>query len=462
MASRRCGRPWVGDRAGSAEAARRWASLVESEDDAAELEAYAAYSTREMLGDQVRVPSLEYPVTDLDGLRKALERDARVAPLDVVDQDDQEDMSTREEWYRLAGPPVPPEGVPEWACLLILVHATGDQPARLHVRSSTPESAADAQRHVEAIAGGSLGPGRSVEPATELSATVVYFENESLIRLGSPRAWESTFASRRQKFLQERWPKIPLGLLGGKTFEEAVGDGALRARALAAVLLLEDAISQGGWMPGTERLRSLLGLPPREPIDPAVTPLEAVPLARLHLVAVEKLSAPQLLAGFQRAWRFSAGMALARFGPLVAENPTLPWTPTRVEAAELALRLEPNYARVVAWCQRWRQEARGVRGACAKFDIQEARARLYRGEIHELRELLSHMASQHIDEAGVAEALEGFRITLDMLFQQASAAGQGAQPSILAPDGGQPGKLWTPDSARTPGPKPTLWTPGNP
>lgn len=457
-------RSWLADVTGSAEAARRCAALLASDDDAAELEAYAAYSTGEMLGDKIRVPRVQYPVTDAKALQKAIERDASITALEVTYRDKgEEDLNKCEHWYGLVGPPVPPTGVPDWACVLGLVEAKGDEPAYLKVIPFMPECLTDAQRRVEALAGGALGPSQPMDDGEERSATEAFLRNAAFLGMGAPPQWHAVLTQRCQTFVRERWPKIPLGLLGGKTFEEASADPGSRRRALAAILLLEDYVRSAGMAVDGDAVRMLLGLGPPEPINLDLTPLDTVPVARLHLVPVENLSGPQLVAAFERALRFGATAALARLGPALAHDDSVPWNPTRVEAAVVALQREPNYARVVALCQKWRQDARLVPGACAKFDIQEAWARFFRGEFREMMELLKHLTSQHHEEPGVAEAVEALHASARALVGQLSLlAKRQAEPSIVAPDGGQPGKLWTPESARQPGTKPTLWTPGNP
>lgn len=456
-------RGWLGDMAGSAEAARRCAALVTSDDDAAEFEAYAAYSTNQGLGDWIRIPVVGYVVTDAEALGSALERDAAITPLEIRYKPHIEmaaDRPKSEKWYRLVGPPAPPAGVPEWACLLILSRGNQEQPARLVVRVFAPEVLPQAQRRVESIGGEALGSSQPTEPAAEESVTQLFLQEQAFLLIGAPQ-WRAVVAERQRTFVRERWPKIPLGLLDGKSFEEATADGTLRRRALAALLLLEHLLGRPEL--AGEEVRKLVGLPPRDPIDPGVIPVESVPVARLHLVDASKLRGRSLEAAFERALRFLASAAMVRLGPALAHDDSVPWSPIRVEAAVLALQLEPNFAQVLARCQRWRQEARQVPGACAKFDLEEAYARLLRGELEDVINLLRHLTSEHSEQPGVAEAVENFRAALEAFLHQARLlAKKELQPSIIAPDGGQPGKLWTPDSARQQGTKPTLWTPGNP
>ncbi len=457
-------RSWLGDMAGSAEGARQCASLAPSDDDAAELEAYAAYSTGEMLGDTIRIPDVLYPVTDAEALRAALERDAAITPLEVIPNPmvkEAEERAKSKKWYRLVGPPVPPAEVPEWACVLTLAKGKENEPPHLTVMALTPESLPDMQRRVESIGGDLLGPSRLADAEPEESATVAFLRHEGLLGMGAPSRWHPVLAERRLEFLRQRWPKMPLGLLGGKSFEEGLADGALRRRALAALLLLEHHLRRFGMEVGGEAVRELVGLAPREPIDPAVIPPESVPLARLHLVDAEKLSGPQLAAAFERARRFSATAAMARLAPGLAQDDTVPWSIARIEAAQVFLQQEPNYARALALCQKWRQETSKIPGSCAIFDILEVEARLQRGELREAVELLNHMTAEHGKQPGVAQFVNNFREIVDV-YIAVSRARQAVEPSIVAPDGGEPGKLWTPDSAREPGPKPTLWTPGNP
>ena len=457
-------RGWVADYPRAAEAARRYAGLVESDEDAAELEAYAAYITGEMLGDAVQVPKIEYPVIDLQSLRKALEKDPGVTPLVLVRTEEEKPVLEQGEFYRLVGPPIPPHDVPEWACLLSIVPATAESPPELTLTGASPEWVAEGQKRLEALAGGSLGPGRSLPSDHGNSITGLYFWQEDLLKLDDiPPARKAVLAERRETFLRQRFPSLPLRLLHGKSFQEGLADSALRRRALGAVLLLEELLRHYRLGPTGEDLRVLLGLSPRGPIDPREVPPATVPLARLHLVDVEKLTGEQLIACFQRAWRFSAGEALARLAPALAHNDTIPWSPTRVAAAVVTLAQEPNYARALVWCQRWRQEARHLPGACGKFDIEEAWIRLHRGELDDIVELTKHLRAEHAGDPGIPEAFLRFRQALEAHVRGVLASARRArEPSIVAPDGGQPGKLWTPDSARTPGDRPTLWTPGNP
>ena len=134
--------------------------------------------------------------------------------------------------------------------------------------------------------------------------------------------------------LLHQWPAAPLGLFDGKSPREAGADPANRIKLMAAILLMEYWTEQTGETFDFNLLRSEVGLPALEPIDPQGINVELLPLGRLSRVEVEKLDDETLLRVYRRAMGFRASAALEKLahrrsqssctGPSTGNDPCLP------------------------------------------------------------------------------------------------------------------------------------------
>jgi tetratricopeptide (TPR) repeat protein len=118
--------------------------------------------------------------------------------------------------------------------------------------------------------------------------------------------------------LQEVWPKTPMPFLRGRTPRDAAAAGTAEVPLRAAVLRLERSPEAVGRNADFGALRSVLKLGPEPTVDPEQVDLdldldlEQLPVARLALVPVERLSDQRLVAFFRRARQMMQTEALER------------------------------------------------------------------------------------------------------------------------------------------------------
>jgi hypothetical protein len=260
-----------------------------------------------------------------------------------------------------------------------------------------------------------------------------------------------------------QWPTMPLGLFGGKSAREAAAEPANRVKLMAAVLLMEFWTEQTGETFDFNLLRSELGLPTLEPIDPERVDVDQLPLGRLSRLEAQKLDDEALLRVYRRAMGFRASAALEKLAHAMAQRPALANHPEMIPAYRYLAETAGDASQALDYIERGRKVTVATNDSCAPWDFLEISVRLERGEVEDFRRLVNHIQSQHIREPGVAQALHRMLVELGIIRPDgAPAPAAQEEASIVVPSdapGGEPGKIWTPDSPGPTGQKSKLWTP---
>jgi hypothetical protein len=466
-------RAWLADLPGAAQAWRKYASLDVGVEAAAEAEALAMlFSGSDPLGDEMDVVDLEYPVNDAEALNLALLSSPRATLLraDLSSLVEEGEPPPKSAFYLFdrpllrSGEPQTLETVPKILAQLLLWGKQTDRQARLVV-VSLPASVLEAVQSYLGEVGGSLlgAPSQTVVDRTSASAELL----NRRFRPGD-EASEETVQQLVEQFIQraifEQWPQLPLGVLDGKTPQQAAADEAYRTRLQGAILVLELMAAQTTALPDTNRLRSQLGLPLLAPIDPRQTAVERLPLVRLARVEVEQLTDEQLLTCYRRAMAFTAQDALLRFARSIVQRPSLAEKhEQRQQALAVLVRQAVNPAEALTCIEQGREAAAAQKLSCAAWDLMELNVRLGMRQQTEVSQLLNHLQSRHLQEPGVAQALNRWLMSIGAIRPDGTpavaprqAAADAAAPAEAAPE---PGKIWTPGSAAPSGEKPKLWTP---
>ncbi len=255
----------------------------------------------------------------------------------------------------------------------------------------------------------------------------------------------------RRELLLERWPRLTLPLLDGKTPEQVAADPAYRIRLLGAILLLEVGEANSAAGEAYNDLRRKLNLPLPEPIDPAGVDLDRLRLARFSRLIVEKLTDDQLIKAIQR-------MILVRYEPAMrrladeALRRTNIKPEIRLAALQYLVSVEEDSTRALELINTGRELATKLKQSTAGWDLDELAMRIQRLEGHDAARLIQKIQTQHGREPGVAEALFTMLARLGMLTPDGTiriptAASSAAGPGIVAP-GAEPSAsaIWTPES----------------
>jgi hypothetical protein len=469
-------RAWAADLPGAAQAWRKYAALNVGLEEAAEAEALAMFfSEGDPLGDAMDVVDLEYPVSDAEALNVALLSSPRANLLrvDLSSMVEEGEPPPKSAFYVFdrplpeSGQPQTVENVPVVLGQLLLWGKQTDREARV-VALSLPTSALDAvQSYLGQLGGSLLGPpSQTVVDRTSATAELLHRNFRLRDDAGEDEA-QQILEQYTQQTLYRQWPNLPLGVLDGKTPQQAAADDAYRTRVQGAILVLEFMAAQTSNQLDANRLRAQLGLPSFGPIDPAQTAVDRLPLVRLARVEVEQLTDEQLLSCYRRALAFTAREAAIRLARSIIQRPSLAEKhDEREQAFALLARQAVHAAEAISYIDQGRQESTASGRSCASWDLMELGVRFESREPAEISRLLTHLQTRHLREPGVAQALNRWLMSIGAirpdgtpavpLQQAAEAAANLTAPGQAA---AEPGKIWTPGSATLPGEKPKLWTP---
>jgi hypothetical protein len=361
---------------------------------------------------------------------------------------------------------IPLKSLPRLLGLARLYGRETDRPARLEVLGVAAGNLPQLKSVLAAAAGPLLGSPCKEEPSGHDSVTRSLLNPNWLMPKGtSPKQYQELLWEDEQDALANRWPQLPLGVLGGKTPQEAAADPALRIRLLAAILLVEawagSAFSRFDFNP----LRARLGLPTLEPIDPDGLKIDDVPATRLVRLVVEKLSDDALVSVYRRVVGTNAMAAITKFAGAIVARASFEKQPERLRAYASLVRAAEDPDQALAYVDQGRKAAEGAGESSARWDMMELSLRYRRGEGDTAIQLLRHIETQHGREPGVADALQQMLIEFGLLRPDGTPAYVAQRPAEgpapAAPDeAAEPEKLWLPGSQRPAGEKPKIWTPG--
>jgi hypothetical protein len=468
-----CG--WLADAPGEVEALRKYASLDVPWEDAVEAESLALFLTEDPLKDSAAVLELSYEVEDVDELQRLL---ASSPNLDPIREDlrayAEEDVPPKAGFLLFSGPrptsdtAVDPRSFPRLLAPLLLFGKQTDRPARLEAGRVYAGDLEQVESLLNQIAAGRLGAAHRVEQGRNSATRELLGRTFRVWEDATPEQMRQVAERYMERTVLEIWAEMPLGYLDGKSPRQAAADPAYRLKLPAAIALLEFWAEQGSRRFDFNRLRSSLGLPTLDPIDPEGICLDRLPLARLHRLIVEKLSDEDLRQLYLRTRTVNARKASEKFARAMVERPGLARRAETLQAYQILTSMAEDLDEALGWLQRGRQATDALGQSNASWDLMELSLRVARGEFAEFKGMVDHIGRQHAQEPGVTERLTRLFMDLGLLNPDGTpvmpAAPQPAAaeaPAIVVPGGEEPGKLWTPEAQqRASGSKSGLWTPG--
>jgi hypothetical protein len=467
----------LADYPGTIEALRRYAALPEtadvSLDDAIEAEALAQLLDRENAEGTVDSLLITFTVNDTDELERRLASDRQADRMDIDPRAfaETEEPPPRAAYWLLdrplvtSGPELPPDQIPQILGQLLLFGKQTDREARLLLDVQRARSPA-AREALQRIAGNALGDQQAEEVTGRVSAVQLTMSWQWRLPPDMTAAHRHKIISdERRKLVLDRWPNLSLPLFGGQTPAEAARDPANKVRLLAAILLLEVSDSDPATTSAYDELRSKLGLPTPEPIDPAGVDVRTLPLTRYARLVVEKLSDEQLSEVFQRVLSTGHQPAIKQLATEVTRRTSPGLADYKLAAYRSLIHLEEDTDKALELIETARKLAEQARHSTAPWDIEELNVRIQRQEGQRVAELIAHLRDQHGREPGVAEALMSIFMRLGMVGPDGRVRVPmddvaAAPPGIVVPGTqAEPGKLWTPDSVAQAAKKSALWVP---
>ena len=387
----------------------RLAALEVPLDDRVEAEALAQLLDEDAQTDSIDVVQLEYPIHNIDELTEKLS-DRRVAAAHVETSAWTERSETPPRHsYMLLDRPCPPAAP---ACARRRAKRSGARaglrPANRSRGSAGIDRGSSESCRRESRAAGfvrrSIGPPRTRGKARRdsrqsMGAKLELAPTRRYSRRPGAQAAGRAAPTRHPANLDHD----PLGVLAGKTPQQAGPDPRLRIPLLAAILLLELSFQEPSVGDLFDELRRRLELPPARPIDPANWGDGRIPLVRLHRVQWQTADDEVLLSANRRATFAAARLALRQTLLAILDRKSLESKVDRGQIFGLLSRLDDDTSQAIRYLDQARSAAEAAGKSTAMWDVQELSLRLERGEPEEFGRLVGHIQQHHGREPGVAQ-----------------------------------------------------------
>lgn len=461
---------WLADDRALVAGLHAFAQLDVPLDDAVEAEAIA-----QLLDADLREKALDsvvqvYTVTNQDSLVERLLSDKRVQaftmdPAAFAASDQPRPRHT----YVLLDRPMPESGAnlqrddaPRMAGILAIYGRQTDRPERLEITVDKGPAYDATLSTLTEIAGDALGDmteERVVGSVSSIDQTLNW--RWHLPRDTPDDVRRRLVAEERHHAMVERWPMLPLPVLGGKSAAEAAEDSSLRIPLMAAVLILEQGANTDRDAQSIGDLRRKLRLPQPEPIPAGSQPAISMPLIRISRLQVDTISDDDLVTLYHRAVMAGANAALAILAGEAVKRPSLSERIHPSDAYRRLVSVERDPDRALALVDEARAHARSANESTAPWDLAELEVHISSGNPEAARNSLSRIEAEHRNDPDVAAAL--YRLLYETgVIGDAMPADATEEEPVAAPAGSIPepaSQIWTPDSERPPGQKSALWTP---
>jgi Flp pilus assembly protein TadD len=444
-------RAWLGNDDKARAALRRYASFASvPRDDAVEAEATAQFLSDPADVDLVPEVTRTFTLSDVSRLSEQLLSNKRFQSVhfDPAPFREANEVPPQAVFLMLSRE-VPPnsegltrETVPVVIGEVLLFGRQTDREARAEfvaLRDERFDAAAADLREI-------IGPLAVGEPQEEVTAHTSRLAAASRINWRLPDQTPPVLRQRlvvehREHVLLKLVPEIPQGILDGKSLRQAAADPSMQVRALAAILMLD--LAEPEERPIYNQLRRSLGLPTVEPLDPQGLRIQSLSPARLVRLDAAKLSDEDLKQVYERALFMAVPRLLRRVAPEIVRRPSLA---SQVDLAVLYNALAATTANTdegLEFLHKAQEAATAAGRSPARYLLAEIPLRLARREVEEFRRLFDRLSTRHINEPGIATALQSLLYQLGILRPDGSMAAPREAPpaAAAAPAGG----LWTPD-----------------
>jgi hypothetical protein len=464
-------RAWLADLPGAVEAQRRWAALDVPLDEAVEAEALAQLLDADGAEPPLEVVVVPYPIAEMERLMAVLSADRRAAQAPVEQQEPNATEPPARARFMLldrarleSGVGVTAVDVPKVVCEILIFGRQTDREARVELEARRGEELDRARGLLAEIAGDSLGaPGEpevidGESPVSALLSARHYLPPDTPVEVQQELA--ATFA---RTAILERWTSCPLRLLDGKTPREAALDAKYRVRLLAAILLLEDMAARHMRGFDFNELRTSLGLPSADVIDPSTVELSSLPLTRLARLDFAKLSDDDLLSVYTHAMLTRYRPAMVQAAREVVSRTALDGRLDKAEALGVLAENAASSDEALAYYGRAAEEAVRAGTSPAQWYLAEVPLRLMREDVAGFERLIRILTTKHAAEPGVREALMQIMYSLGLVGPDGRPTQRGpelaAASTAPAAAAAEPG-IWTPGAEAPQGGKSGLWLPG--
>jgi hypothetical protein len=352
--------------------------------------------------------------------------------------------------------------VPRLAGLVAVYGRQTDRPERLELTVDRGSAFEATIRAVQDVAGGALGEMIEERVIGSVSPTDQALNwRWHLPRDTSPDDRRRLIAEERRAAITERWPDLPKPVLAGKSPRQAAGDPQLRIPLMAAVLILEQGSNSDRDAEAVAQLRSELGLPQPDAIEPGEPPAAALPLVRVSRLKIDALTDDDLVILYTRAVLVGANSAIAILAREAVRRPSIAARIPPSDSYRRLIAIESDPSQALALINAAREQSQSAGESTAPWDLAELELHIRSGDADEAKLALARVEREHRDDPDVAAAL--YRLLYDTgvipeeLPEQTPAY---EEPAAMTSEPAAAGsRIWTPDSDRPAGGKSSLWTP---
>lgn len=460
-------------------ALEKFASLPNTPlEDAVDAEASRLFLTTDALGDQKNLLFVEYKINDAE---KILEKMLSTPLFYRIDFDPKA--------FNQRGTP-PPKGVfilldrpfveagtelnidnvsSQLASCMIFGKET-DRDARLEVM----EMLEDDKEKIENILRETFGDliiaeaakTETLRPVSQSQILVQYRFRYTPETMPSSETRQKLEKDYYEKIFLNVWSNLPLGLLDGKTANEAAKDPRYKIRILAAIEMLEYWMNEETGIVVANQLRQKLGLPilntipiPKGNEEEQMAVLDDLPVWRWYRLDVEKLPTSALIEGIQIVAVMKEPRATLRFANEILNRPM---SDTPIQARMLAFesligiaRGNSNLDDALLWIEKAKNEAVELKTSDAVWCLHEIPIRLGLGQLEKAHEAINDIVKRHGHDQRIMQSLH-------QLFVQLGFLNPDGTPSAATRRGDQMvGETSLSDADSETSTSGGIWTPGN-
>jgi len=460
---------------GAIQALRRQADCEESLEDAVEAEAMAMLLEDDPLGDALEEYEITWNVREPDPVHEALLSDPQVRMVPVSEDMRPEDGSTPPKLAAmLLNRPVPEaadepdlDNLASVSGYLLLFGRQTDRAARLvlyGVRSNELDQVVELIRR---LGGENLEPDFERESTGKLPGVVVQLETRWVSpRDMAPEQMDRFVEEHRRRVLFERWPQTPLPFLDGRSPQEAAADPNCRRKLLAAILLLDQWLQPKAGPFDFNPLRTQLGLPVLEPIEPSPGQVKTLPVLRLARVETKNLSNEDLAAAYNRVRLVHSPWLISRFARAIVERPEFGDPVAEVTARMHLAKDAESYAEATRLLDEAAETAKRLEVSVGEIDMLRLHLALKFRDAGEVLRLIDYIRREHGDDPETMQELFRTLVQLGLIRPDGSMPPPPAESPDASPEQAHAAgaaKIWTPDGDEG-GPAPGgasggIWTP---
>jgi hypothetical protein len=325
------------------------------------------------------------------------------------------------------------------------------------------------------VTGDDLGEGQDERAVSQISALQQTLATMCHLPSGvTAQQYKSLMEEEIRDIVMRRWANQPLSVLGDKSPTQASSDPNLKIPLLAAILGLQILGEHKGWdQVDFNQLRTQLGLPVAEPIDPESVDVERLPLARLNRLIVDKLSDDGLITVYNRSVVKRFKNVIRRFGMEMVRRESLDDRIDKAAVYGVMAQNATDQEQGLELVEKAKSTARAKGKSVAPYLLEELDLRLQQGNAREASRLINviqtQFAKDRTTQGRLLRLLAGYGLVRpDGLPVSRGEPAEEVPVEAAVPEAaGASQGLWTPDSASSASParegesdKPNIWLPG--